>query len=120
MLARMASRSKVRYMFVSTYRRGFTHKPPKACIQKRTRGQLCPGQDQRVSVHMCVQELQTPELQPLSMESKAALALLKYLPLNPQVIPQVTPHSHRHRFRQLPYSVAFRLPFHRLTKSGQI
>ncbi|KAL0043408.1 hypothetical protein WJX79_003790 [Trebouxia sp. C0005] len=35
------------------------------------------------------QELQTPELQPLSMESKAALALLKYLPLTPQVIPQV-------------------------------
>lgn len=45
-----------------------------------------------------MQELQTPELQPLSMESKAALALLKYLPLNPQVIPQVTPHSHRHHF----------------------
>ncbi len=36
-----------------------------------------------------IQELQTPELQPLSMESKAALALLKYLPLTPQVIPQV-------------------------------
>lgn len=41
-----------------------------------------------------LQELQTPELQPLSMESKAALALLKYLPLNPQVIPQVTLPSH--------------------------
>jgi len=38
---------------------------------------------------MGMQELQTPELQPLSMESKAALALLKYLPLTPQVIPQV-------------------------------
>ena len=38
---------------------------------------------------MGIQELQTPELQPLSMESKAALALLKYLPLTPQVIPQV-------------------------------
>lgn len=42
----------------------------------------------------CVQELQTPELQPLSMESKAALALLKYLPLSPQVIPQVITHTH--------------------------
>lgn len=36
-----------------------------------------------------VQELQTPELQPLSMESKAALALLKYLPLNTQALGQV-------------------------------
>ena len=40
-----------------------------------------------------MQELQTPELQPLSMESKAALALLKYLPLTIQVIPQVTTSS---------------------------
>ena len=37
-----------------------------------------------------MQELQTPELQPLAMESKAALALLKYLPLSPHVIPQVS------------------------------
>ncbi len=41
-----------------------------------------------------MQELQTPELQPLSMESKAALALLKYLPLTPQVIPQVPLPTH--------------------------
>ena len=38
---------------------------------------------------MIVQELQTPELQPVAMESKGALALLKYLPLQPQAVPQV-------------------------------
>lgn len=44
-------------------------------------------------VMLPVQELQTPELQPLSMESKAALALLKYLPLNTPALSQVGPVS---------------------------
>ena len=49
-----------------------------------------PGTASSSAVYVVgMQELQTPELQPLSMESKAALALLKYLPLTPQVVPQV-------------------------------
>lgn len=38
---------------------------------------------------MLMQELQTPEMQPLSLESKAALALLKYLPLKTHMLGQV-------------------------------
>lgn len=75
---------------------------------------LVPKDRQRLSVDgACVQELQTPELQPLSMESKAALALLKYLPLNPHVIPQVTPYSHRHHFFAMFAAVSVNVPFRR-------
>ena len=44
-----------------------------------------------------LQDLQTPELQPLSLESKAALALLKYLPLNTKALSQVSPFPFEHR-----------------------
>ena len=50
---------------------------------------FCKGSSSFQRLLFCLQELQTPELQPLSMESKAALALLKYLPLNTQALPQV-------------------------------
>eukprot|EP00891_Asterochloris_glomerata_P001540 jgi/Astpho2/1540/fgenesh1_pg.00026_%23_29_t len=36
------------------------------------------------------QELQQPQLQQLSLGTKSAVALLKYLPLNPSILPQVT------------------------------
>ena len=36
-----------------------------------------------------LQELQQPQLQQLSLGTKSAVALLKYLPLNPSILPQV-------------------------------
>ena len=35
------------------------------------------------------QELQQPQLQQLSLGTKSAVAMLKYLPLNPSILPQV-------------------------------
>ena len=35
------------------------------------------------------QELQQPQLQQLSLGTKSAVAMLKYLPLDPSILPQV-------------------------------
>ncbi|KAK9818405.1 hypothetical protein WJX72_012161 [[Myrmecia] bisecta] len=51
---------------------------------------LAPQLLQMLPTLLKIQELAEPELQPLSMEAKAAAALLKYLPLPPGLVPVIT------------------------------